>query len=182
VVVEFLPMVLVKTSVCDRIGGSTVVTFNEGRGAETTLEDVADAVGVRLVMAVVYSEFSASYASRSVVVEEVALTVGTAGLVDTEKSGVAVHLTSFMVVPFAETVISLQPWERVGFAGMDVGTEVWIVTPTLLSADGVRVGSTGAGTEVWMGTPTLLPAGAETVMISVTLRKVSVCLTCISYS
>jgi hypothetical protein len=81
-------------------------------------------------------------------VEEVALTVGTAGLVDTEMSGVTVHLTSFMVEPCIETVISLQPWERIGFAGMDVGIEVWIVTPTLLSADGVRVGSTGAETEV----------------------------------
>jgi hypothetical protein len=81
-------------------------------------------------------------------VEEAALTVGTAGLVDTEMSGEAVHLTSFTVEPCIETVISLQPWERVGFAGMDVGIEVWIVTPTLLSADGVKVGPTGAGTEV----------------------------------
>jgi hypothetical protein len=60
VVVEFLAMVLVKTSVCDRIGGSTVVTLNEGRGAEMTLEDVADAVGVRLVRAVVYLKLSVS--------------------------------------------------------------------------------------------------------------------------
>jgi hypothetical protein len=55
VVVAFLEMVLVKTRVGDRGGGTTVVMFSDGRGAETILvEEVTDSIGVRLVVTLVW--------------------------------------------------------------------------------------------------------------------------------
>jgi hypothetical protein len=99
-VVEFLAMVLLKTSVGNRGGGMAVMTPG------VLVEETTDWDGAALAVAVVC--FTQSVNCLHAHEKGGALTEGRPGMMDTEIPGAAVHWTSAMFEPCIEVMIVLQ--------------------------------------------------------------------------